>query len=293
MKKLTALILLMLAFAMPAAAEEVERTLKASPNGEVDVSNIAGSVTISGWSRDEVEVTGTLGRNVKELVFERDGDTVNIQVKVPRRGGKGIESDLEIKVPQNSSLEVSTVSADIEVSGTTGEQELSTVSGDIETETAGNDISASAVSGDIEISGDKSSNETDVSTVSGNVTLFRGSGTVRAESVSGDVLIDEGIFGRADLGTVNGEVVFRAGLEKGGRFSAETVNGDIDVEFVGDVSAKIDIETFNGRIRNCFGPEAERTSKYTPGWELSFTAGDGDGRIDMSTMNGSLSICKK
>jgi DUF4097 and DUF4098 domain-containing protein YvlB len=292
MKKLTALIL-MLAFAMPAAAEDVDRTLKASPDGEVDVSNIAGSVTISGWSRDEVEVTGTLGRNVKELVFERDGDTVNIQVKVPRRGGKGIESDLEIKVPQNSSLEVSTVSADIEISGTSGEQELSTVSGDIETETAGNDIAASAVSGDIEISGDKSSNETNVSTVSGDVTLFRGSGTVRAESVSGDVLIDEGIFGRADLGTVNGEVVFRAGLEKGGRFSAETVNGDIDVEFVGAVSAKIDIETFNGRIRNCFGPEAERTSKYTPGWELSFTEGDGDGRIDMSTMNGSLSICKK
>lgn len=292
MKKLTAIILALM-LAMPVAAEEVDKTLKAAPDGEVDVSNIAGSVTISGWSRDEVEVTGTLGRNVKELIFERDGDTVTVQVKVPRRGGSGIDSDLTIKVPEKSSLEVSTVSADIEISDTSGEQELSTVSGDIETESAGNDISASAVSGDIEISGDKSSNETDVSTVSGDVTLFRGSGTVRAESVSGDLLIDEGIFGRAVLGAVNGEIVFRAGLEKGGRFSAETVNGDIDVEFAGDVSAKIDIETFNGRIRNCFGPEAERTSKYTPGWELSFTEGDGDGRIDMSTMNGSLNICKK
>ncbi|MBT8092937.1 MAG: hypothetical protein KJN77_07870, partial [Gammaproteobacteria bacterium] len=106
-------------------------------------------------------------------------------------------------------------------------------------------------------------------------------------------LIDEGTFGRADLGTVNGEVEFRAAVEKGVRFSAETINGDIDVEIVGDVSAKIDIETFNGRIDNCFGPEAERTSKYTPGWELSFTEGDGDGRIDMSTLNGSVSICKK
>ena len=292
MKKLTAIIPALM-LAMPVAAEEVDKILKAAPDGEVDVSNIAGSVTISGWSRDEVEVTGTLGRNVKELIFERDGDTVTVQVKVPRRGGSGIDSDLTIKVPEKSSLEVSTVSADIEISDTSGEQELSTVSGDIETESAGNDITASAVSGDIEISGDKSSNETDVSTVSGDVTLFRGSGTVRAESVSGDVLIDEGIFGRAVLGAVNGEIVFRAGLEKGGRFSAETVNGDIDVEFAGDVSAKIDIETFNGRIRNCFGPEAERTSKYTPGWELSFTEGDGDGRIDMSTMNGSLNVCKK
>ncbi|MBT8087016.1 MAG: DUF4097 domain-containing protein, partial [Gammaproteobacteria bacterium] len=146
---------------------------------------------------------------------------------------------------------------------------------------------------DIEISGDKSSNETDVSTVSGDVTLFRGGGTIRAESVSGSILIDEGTFGRADLGTVNGEIEFRAGVEKDVRFFAETVNGEIDVELAGDVSAKIDIETFNGRIRSCFGPDAERTSKYTPGWELSFTEGDGDGRIDMSTMNGSIRICKK
>ncbi len=292
MKKLTVLALAAL-LAPPVAAEEVDRRLDAAPDGEVDISNIAGSVEVTGWSRSEVEVTGTLGRNVKELVFERDGDTVTIQVKVPRRSGHGIDSDLEIRVPEGSSLDVSTVSADITVADIKGEQRLATVSGDIETESAGSDVSAEAVSGDIEIAGDKSRNETDASTVSGDVTLFRGSGTVRAESVSGDVLVDEGIFGRADLGTVNGEVVFRAALEKGGRFSAETVNGDIDVEFTGDLSARIDIETFNGRIRNCFGPEPERTSKYTPGWELSFTEGDGDGRIDMETMNGSLSICKK
>lgn len=292
MKRLTTIILgLMLA--MPVMAEEINKTLTASPDGEVDVSNISGSVTVTGWSRYEVEVTGTLGRNVKELIFERDGDSVTIQVKVPRRGGSGIDSDLMIKVPQKSSLEVSTVSADIEVTDVSGEQDLSTVSGDIETESAGNDVSASAVSGDIEVAGDKSSNETEASTVSGDITLFRGSGTVRAESVSGDLLIDEGIFGRADLGTVNGEVEFRAGLENGGRFSAETVNGDIEVEFAGDISAKVDIETFNGRIRNCFGPEAERTSKYTPGWELSFTEGNGDGRVEMATMNGSLSLCKE
>ena len=33
-------------------------------------------------------------------------------------------------------------------------------------------------------------------------------------------------------------------------------------------------------------------NSLTGGWELDFTEGDGDGRIEMSTMNGSLSICK-
>ena len=72
----------------------------------------------------------------------------------------------------------------------------------------------------------------------------------------------------------------------------ESVNGTVEVGFVGEVSARFDIETFNGRIRNCFGPEAERTSKYTPGLELSFQDGDGDARVNISTLNGDVSICR-
>ena len=292
MKKLTVMILGLL-LGMPLLAEEVDKTLDAAPDGQVDISNISGSITVTGWNRDAVEVTGTLDRNVKELVFERDGDRVTIQVKVPRKGGRGIDADLDIRVPEKSSIDVSGVSADIKVKNVRGVQRLQTVSGEVETESFGNDVSAESVSGDVEIAGDASDTETNISSVSGDVALARGSGIVRASSVSGDVVIDEGTFTRAELDTVNGDVVFRSGLRKGGRFAAETVNGELDIEFAGDVSARIDIETFNGSIRNCFGPDPERTSKYTPGLELSFTEGAGDGRVEMSTMNGDISLCKK
>ena len=292
MKRMT-LVIAGLFLAAPLLAEEVDKTLEASPDGEVDISNIAGSITVDGWSRNAVEVTGTLGRNVEELVFERDGDNILIQVKVPKKGGRGTDADLSIRVPENSSIDVSGVSSDITVASVRGVQRLQTVSGDVETESFGNDVSAESVSGDVEVEGDASDNETSISTVSGDVTLEEGSGTVRAGSVSGDVIIDQGSFDRAELGTVNGNVIFRSGLRKGGRFSAETVNGDLDIEFAGDISAKDEIETFNGSIRNCFGPKPERTSKYTPGLELSFTEGDGDGRVEMSTMNGDISICKE
>lgn len=292
MKRMT-LIIAGLFLAAPLLAEEVDQTLEAAPDGEVDISNIAGSITVEGWSRNAVEVTGTLGRNVEKLVFERDGDNVLIQVKVPRKGGRGTDADLSIRVPEKSSIDVSGVSSDITVTSVRGVQRLQTVSGDVETESFGNDVSAESVSGDVEVEGDASDNETSISTVSGDVVLERGSGVVRAGSVSGDVTVDQGSFGRAELGTVNGDVIFRSGLRKGGRFSAETVNGDLDVEFSGDVSARVEIETFNGSIRNCFGPEPERTSKYTPGLELSFTEGGGDGRVEMSTMNGDISICKE
>ena len=292
MKRLTVLLPAMLLAAV-ASAEEVDRRLDAAADGEVSISNIAGSISVNGWSRNEVEVTGTLGRNVEELIFERDGDTVTIKVKVPRKNKGGIDSDLRINVPEQSSIDVGAVSADITVADVLGEQRLSTVSGDVDTEARKADIAAESVSGDVEVDGENGVANTSASTVSGDVTVFRASGEVRGSSVSGDVVIDEGTFERVNLETVNGELIFQGELVKGGRFSAETVNGDIDVEFTGDLSARIDIDTFNGRIRNCFGPKPERTSKYTPGWELSFTEGGGDGRVELSTMNGSLSICRK
>jgi DUF4097 and DUF4098 domain-containing protein YvlB len=292
MKKLIAVAAGLL-FALPAGADvEVDRTMDASPDGHVDITNISGSVEVNGWSRDEVEVTGTLGKNVEELVFERNGDKIIIKVKVPRRKSRGIETELSVSVPEQSSIDVGAVSADIDVADVRGEQRLHTVSGDVETESTGGDVTAESVSGDVEVSGNRIDGETHASTVSGDVTLFRMAGSVSTETVSGDIVIDEGSFSRVDFSAVNGELVFQSELRKDGRLAAETVNGDVDIELVGDVSARIDVSTFNGRIRNCFGPEPKRTSKYAPGWNLSFTEGDGKGRIDISTMNGGVSLCR-
>lgn len=291
MKKLIAVFLTTL-LALPAVAEEVNRTLDAASDGTVHISNIAGEVKVNGWSRNEVEVTGELGRNVEELIFERDGNRVTIKVKVPRNGGRGIESDLHIQVPEASSLDVGTVSADINVSDVRGEQRLNTVSGDINTENFGSDLAIEAVSGDIEVAGQQSDTETDVNTVSGDITLFRIAGSVEAETVSGDLIIDEGSFDRVTANAVNGDILFQAGLRDGGRFQAETVNGSVDVSFTEVVAGRFEIDTFNGKIDNCFGPKAERTSKYTPGWELSFEEGDGNARVEISTLNGSVKICR-
>ena len=291
MKTLTVIVLGLL-LAAPIMAEEVDRTLDAASDGRVHISNIAGSVTVNGWSRDQVEVTGELGRNVEELIFERDGDKITIKVKVPKKGGRGIESDLYIQLPEGSSIDVSTVSADIEVKQVSGEQSLGTVSGDIDTESAKSDISAEAVSGDIEIRGQDGATNTRANTVSGDVILTGVAGVADTESVSGEVTVVDGSFERIDMNTVNGDILFRSALLAGGKLTAETVNGSVDLEFSGDVSGRFDIDTFNGGIDSCFGPKPERTSKYTPGLELSFQEGDGDARVKVSTLNGDVSICR-
>lgn len=274
-------------------AEDVDRTVDASADGHVDVSNISGSVKVTGWSQNAVRVTGTLGRNVEELIVERNGDKVLIKVKVPKRSGRGIDSDLHINVPQNSSIDIGTVSADIDVAGVSGEQGLHTVSGDVNTEHTGADISAESVSGDVEITGNLADGEVSASSVSGDVSLYRLSGDVEVESVSGDVAVEGGSFDRVNLETVTGDLDFEGELLAGGKLTIDTVNGDVDAEFSGNVSARFDVDTFNGKIRSCFGPKAEKTSKYGPGWELEFTVGGGDSRVMISTLNGDVTICNK
>lgn len=290
-RKLTTTILSCM-LAATVYAEDVDKTLDAASDGHVDVSNIAGSIEIRGWKRSAVQVTGTLGRNVKELVFERDGDKVLIKVKVPRHGGRAIDSDLTIKVPMNSSIDVGAVSADIDVTGVNGDQSLHSVSGDVTTVFAGGDLSAESVSGDVEIDGNNADGDVDASTVSGDVALVQVSGEVKAESVSGDVSVKDGSFDRADLETVNGEIVFHSELRKGGDLKMDTVNGSLDIVFSGTVSAEFKIDTFNGRIRNCFGPKPERTSRYAPGLELEFKEGGGSADVSISTLNGNINLCK-
>lgn len=277
-----------------AAAEEIDETLDADPNGRVIVSNIEGSVEVAGWDRNQVRVTGELGEDVDRFVFERDGREIVIKVKAPENSWrrKNISSELEVRVPQGSSLRVATVSADIDVEGVRGEQDLQAVSGDIRTEAFAADVNAATVSGDVDVDGNDTDGEWDLSSVSGDITAIDLGGDVDAEVVSGDVEVAGGSFERVQLETVNGDIQFRGGLRTGGKLEAESVNGGVDILFSGDVSARFDIESFNGRIDNCFGPKPKRTDRYAPGWELSFSEGGGDGRVTVDTLNGSIEICK-
>ena len=294
MKKLTMIFLLMFAGAA-FAGEAINKTMDADPNGTVSVSNISGWVKVEGWQRDQVEITGELGSGVKELIFEqkRGGKETVIKVKVPRFGARNADAELMIRVPQNSSLEVSTVSADIGVKSVRGAQELQSVSGDVTTTAYGADIEVGSVSGDIEVSGDGTTGEADLGSVSGDIIATNLGGELSGGSVSGDIEVGQGLYRKARLESTSGKITFYAGLADGGSLSAESVNGSVDLKFSGTVDAEFEVETFNGKIKNCFGPKAERSSEYAPGWELRFTEGEGRGRVSVDTLNGSVRICNE
>ena len=292
MRKIGFVLMALAAAAMPALAQQrVDEKRPASKDGTVEIRNVAGSVKVTGWDREEVSVTGTLGKGTERLEFSGSGKRTLVKVVLPQTSHHVDGSDLEIKVPTASTLDVETVSADITAEKVSGALKLETVSGSV---TAGGDpakFDARSVSGDVEITAASAPGR--AKSVSGDVTLKGVAGAVEAGSVSGKVLVTGGEVSGVELETTSGDIRFAAGLAKNARLDAKTVSGEVELILPADVAADFDVTTFSGDIINELGPPARRTSEYGPGKELSFSTGGGGARVEAKSFSGSVYLRKR
>ena len=283
-----------LALTMVAAAalaqEKVDQRRPAAKNGVVEISNVAGTVKVTGWDREEVAVTGTLGRGTERLDFSGSDGKTRIKVVLPTFSHHVDGSDLEVRVPAGSRLEVNTVSAEIAVEAVSGELGLESVSGGITVGGEAKRFSAKTVSGEIEIAATNAPGR--AKSVSGTITLKGVAGEVEARSVSGSIVVKGDAVSRVELETTSGDISFDAGLAKDGRVEAKSVSGTVDLRLPGATGADFDVTTFSGDITNDFGPAAKRTSEYGPGKELSFSTG-GAGRVVVKSFSGSVNLRKR
>ncbi len=197
-------------------------------------------------------------------------------------------SDLEIRVPKGSRVEVETVSASIDVEELTAALSLESVSGDITIRGEPGELSAATVSGDIDC--DAKTDETELSTVSGSIEARGLRGRLEAASVSGDVDVYGDDFDRLAVETVSGLVRFEGRLNEDARVEGESHSGDIVLTLVGDVDAEFDVSTFSGSIRNEIGREDGRSRRRGPGSELHFTVGDGSAHVNLSSFSGTVEL---
>ncbi|MFL7955448.1 hypothetical protein ACKAWT_02485 [Xanthomonas vasicola] len=90
-------LLLLAAFcAMPAAAQTaVKQSHPLERGGRVELENIAGSIRVRGWDRDEVALTGSLGEG-QRLQVDESFNRLHFEVIYPRnsRNRKGAELEL-------------------------------------------------------------------------------------------------------------------------------------------------------------------------------------------------------
>jgi DUF4097 and DUF4098 domain-containing protein YvlB len=284
-----------LLLAQAAGAGEIEKRAQADPRGEVVIVNVAGDVQVTGWDRNEVQVNADVSDGVQRLDFKTSGARTTIEVVLPK-GNRSYHgsTDLVVHVPRNSSLTTNTVSADQTIKDVRGMQRLQSVSGEIQTELWNEDIELKNVSGEISVTGHSGKGTLRATSVSGDLRLNRVGPEMEINTVTGDMNVQAQELSRARNKTTNGDLELRAAsLTRDVRIDAEGINGDLRFRFRGAIDAEFDIETFNGDIDNCFGPKPHRTREYGPGTALRFKEGNGDGRIRIKALNGTVEICNR
>ncbi|HJY41616.1 MAG TPA: DUF4097 family beta strand repeat-containing protein, partial [Steroidobacteraceae bacterium] len=215
-----------------------------------------------------------------------------IEVVLPRGRSYQGSTDLVIQVPRNSSLVINTVSADQTIKDVRGTQRLQAVSGMIQTEAWNEDLEVKNVSGDVMVKGHNGKGALRATSVSGGLRLEDIGPEMELNTVTGDMRVRVAELSKARIRTTNGDLELRAAkLTDDVRIDAEGINGDLRFRLPRQLDTEFDISTFNGEIDNCFGPKPHRTSEYGPGNALRFKEGNGDGRIRIKALNGTVEIC--
>jgi DUF4097 and DUF4098 domain-containing protein YvlB len=300
LKPLAALVLV--ALAPPAAAQSrVDERRPANPNGLVEIENPAGSVRVIGWSRDEVQVTGTLGQRASGLDFVSRPNRTRIQVEVEGNPNR-VSSALEIRVPSGSRVQIESFSGSIEVRDVSGRVKAESVSGSITLTGTLAEVDAESVSGAVLVTGPAT--RVRAGSTNASVTIRGTSGVLRAETTNGSLEVSGGDFQEAHLETVNGAIRFDGGLLTGASLDVESVNGSIELRLPANLGADFTISSFGGAVDSDFGvrlaPSRPRAGQRgrdrhrdDHGKELQFSTGGGGANVAVTTLNGRIALRKR
>lgn len=272
------------------AATPIDETRPLGARGEVEVSNLKGSIEVRTWDRDDVRLTGSLGDGVERLEINEGRGKLDIRVRYPRNSSSAEPTRLVLEIPRQARLDVESVAATVDVQGVAGETlQIESVSGRVTAVGAPRKASVETVSGDVRLN--LNSREVDVESVSGNIALRgRIAGSIEVETVSGDLDLDTRgeRLANLDVASVSGDAAVRGGIADSGRFRFESVSGEVCLALPRDASARVEASSFSGDI-HAPGAEVVRR-RYGPGASLDHRYGSGSGSISIETFSGDIRL---
>jgi hypothetical protein len=227
------------------AVRTVNETRTATADGTVDIATMSGSVTVRGWDRPEVKVTGTLEPDVVAIDFTVSGSTTTIDVRGPEPGKQKTKrillgSELEVSVPAGSSVRISSVGADAEVVDVAGVRECRTLGGAITIRGGAGPVLASTLGGSITVQAPAS--RIDFSTMNGEVTIDGPAAEITGRTMNGPVRISGARIVDCDIATSNGDLSIDASIEKNGRLKAVTeLGGTIELVVPAETEGRFSI----------------------------------------------------
>ena len=268
------------------AGQSVDERWDIDANASISIENIAGEIVIRGWDRNEAHLTGELGRSVDEL--EINASKSSLQISVINRNERNIDkTNLKLMVPLGASVDISVVSADIDVTGLDKEKlTASSVSGDVEVEATSQRVAIESVSGDVEFSGQ--TERISAESVSGDIDLSGVSGDIAATTVSGDMELQASLIESGKFETVSGDITVKGEISGNGRLRAESMSGDVVINLPASQSGLFKAQSFSGRIYTDFGSVDH--AKHGPGSHLKYVSGSSGAECRVESFSGNIKL---
>ena len=224
--------------------EEETFSFKLDDGGRFSLSNVNGSVVVTGGGGDSVEIIATKkADNQKdldkiEIAVTHSANEIVVETELGEsdhwysRGSNSGSVKYEVIVPTSTRLDsVETVNGSVNISGVSGNVAAESVNGDLDVSDLAGDVELSTVNGSIEAEFSRLEDQQRVKmeTVNGRVTVNL------PESANVDINAD----------TLNGGINAKDfGLETDKGFVGSDLNGKI-----GDGGARLNIDTVNGSIK--------------------------------------------
>jgi putative adhesin len=271
---------------------KVERGLRLDADGSVRISNLVGSVRVTGWNRDSVALHGVLPKGDK--VFMGGGRQGMKMFVEPLNDRNPQPTRLDVMVPARAKIWVKTATAEIEVSGVTGELDLYVVGGKIRVSGTPSELNAEAIDGDIEVNGKPGWLR--AKSASGTVTFNGSSDDASISTVSGGITVNSvpaegnGKFERAKLETVTGPIRFNADIQKGAAIDFSTHSGTLDIAIPRRTGADFEIASIAGTITNDLNFARPVKGRYGRGSELVMTNSSGGARVTIRSFKGPVTL---
>lgn len=159
-----------------------------------------------------------------------DSDMDFILEKDAEFAASSTSGDINLLKVEAKTVDISSVSGDVEVEAITGDTSISTTSGDIDVSACIGNCEADTVSGDIDIN--SVTGKVDFSTTSGDVWARELSGGGRTSTVSGDVeLYFTKLYENLSVSTTSGIINIYIPQDSAVDFEASTTSGDINTFF--------------------------------------------------------------
>jgi DUF4097 and DUF4098 domain-containing protein YvlB len=286
--------------------EKFEKTEALAKDGKVFLGNVSGDVAVKTWDKAEVRIEALkmseasseakAKENCAQVTIEitREAGVLRIDTKYPHQkrfwGGDSLNVSVDYKlwIPSGASVEVKSVSGDVDLESLGGAVKARVVSGSVVLRKAASGADLTTVSGELTL--EDVAGNVYLKTVSGDIGAVRVQGSIDAESVSGGIEMRE-VSGASGVNakTLSGDVDYLGGLETKGRYSLKSHSGNVRMSLPADAAFSFDAETFSGDVDSDF--KIEVSGKVSPR-EVHGTINGGGAEVRLSTFSGSIDLKK-